>query len=94
LIFDYVYCPLISDNGGQGIFFDSSDRTRFILPLQESVERFGNRIHAFCLVTTHIHAAMLVGDVPLSRIMQNVGFRYTQFINRKYKRNGHLFQGR
>jgi len=45
-------------------------------------------------MTTHLHLAMQVGDVPLSRIMQNIGFRYTQFINRKYKRAGHLFQGR
>ncbi len=62
--------------------------------MQESVERFRLRIHAFCLMTTHVHLAIQVGDVPLSRIMQNVGFRYTQFINRKYRRTGHLFQGR
>lgn len=89
-----VYHVILRGNSGQDIFFDAGDRTRFFLLLQESVERFGHRIHAFCLMTTHLHAAIQVGDVPLSRIMQNVGFRYTQFINRKYKRSGHLFQGR
>ncbi len=89
-----VYHVIVRGNGGQDIFFDAGDRTRYFLLLQENVERFNLSIHAFCLMTTHIHAVMQVGDVPLSRIMQNIGFRYTQFINRKYKRSGHLFQGR
>lgn len=89
-----VYHVILRGNSGQEIFFDAGDRTRFFLLLQESVERFGFRIHAFCLMTTHLHLAIQVGDIPLSRIMQNIGFRYTQFINRKYLRTGHLFQGR
>jgi putative transposase len=89
-----VYHVILRGNSGQDVFFDAGDRTRFFLLLQEGVERFGFRIHAFCLMTTHLHLAMQVGDMPLSRIMQNIGFRYTQFINRKYQRTGHLFQGR
>jgi len=89
-----VYHVILRGNCGQDVFFDAGDRTRFLLLLQESVERFEYRIHAFCLMTTHLHLAVQVGDVPLSRIMQNIGFRYTQFINRKYQRAGHLFQGR
>ena len=85
---------MLRGNSGQDVFFEAGDRTRFFLLLQESVERFGYRIHAFCLMTTHIHLVLQVGDIPLSRIMQNIGFRYTQFINRKYQRTGHLFQGR
>jgi len=89
-----VYHVILRGNSGQDVFFDAADRTRFFLLMQESVERFGYRVHAFCLMTTHLHLALQVGDIPLSRIMQNIGFRYTQFINRKYHRTGHLFQGR
>lgn len=89
-----VYHVILRGNSGQDVFFDAADRTRFFLLLQESVERFGSRIHAFCLMTTHTHLAIQVGDIPLARIMQNIGFRYSQFINRKYQRTGHLFQGR
>ena len=89
-----VYHVILRGNSGQDVFFDAGDRTRFFLLLQESVERFGYRVHGFCLMTTHAHLAIQVGDIPLSRIMQNIGFRYTQFINRKYQRTGHLFQGR
>lgn len=45
-------------------------------------------------MTNHLHLAIQVGEVPLSRIMQNLGFRYTQYHNRKRKKIGHLFQGR
>jgi REP element-mobilizing transposase RayT len=89
-----VYHVILRGNSGQDVFFDAGDRTRFFLLLQESVERFGYRLHAFCLMTTHTHLLIQVGDISLSRIMQNIGFRYTQFINRKYQRTCHLFQGR
>jgi len=62
--------------------------------MQEGIERFGHRVLAFCLMTNHIHIALQVGEVSLSRIMQNLTFRYTRWINWRLKRVGHLFQGR
>lgn len=35
-----------------------------------------------------------VGEVSLSRIMQNVSMRYTQWFNWRRKKSGHVFQGR
>jgi hypothetical protein len=32
-------------------------------------------------MTNHIHLALQVGDIPLSRGMQNLSFRYTRWIN-------------
>lgn len=81
-------------NARQDIFFDEADRYRFYLLLQEGIERYGHRIHAFCLMTNHIHLAIQVGKVSLSRIMQNLTFRYTRWINWRQQRSGHLFQGR
>ena len=52
------------------------------------------RIHAFCQMTNHVHLIIQVGEIPLSRVMQNLSFRYTRYINSKYNRIGHLFQGR
>lgn len=89
-----VYHVMLRGNGGQEIFFDSADRSRFLLILQQGLEKFHHRIHAYCLMSNHVHLALQVTDTPLSKIMQNLGFRYTQHINRKQKRTGHLFQGR
>jgi putative transposase len=89
-----VYHVMARGNGGQNIFADDDDRYRFYLFLQEGVEKFGHQIHAFCLMNNHVHLAIQVGKRPLSRIMQNLCFRYTQWINSRRKRVGHLFQGR
>ncbi len=62
--------------------------------MQQGVERFGHSIEAFCMMSNHIHLAVRVADISISRIMQHLAFRYTRYINRKYKRIGHLFQGR
>jgi REP element-mobilizing transposase RayT len=89
-----LYHVTLRGNARQDIFFDDEDRCRFCLLLQEGIERFGHRIVAFCLMTNHVHLAVQVGNVSLSRIMQNLAFRYTQRVNQRLNRSGHLFQGR
>ena len=89
-----LYHVTLRGNARQEIFFDDEDRCRFYLLLQEGIERFGHRVLAFCLMSNHVHLAIQVGEVPLSRIMQNLSFRYTLWINRRRNRVGHLFQGR
>lgn len=89
-----VYHVMLRGNGGNDIFFSAMDRSKMSLLLQEGVERYGHRIHAFCFMTNHVHLAIQVGDVPLSKIIQNVSFRYTRYSNAVRKTSGHLFQGR
>ena len=88
------YHIILRGNAGQDIFFAEQDRSRFLFLLQEGVERYKHRIHGYCLMTNHVHLLMQVGEIPLSRILQNVCFRYTGYINRRLNRTGHLFQGR
>ncbi len=49
---------------------------------------------AFCLMPNHFHLVIrqLVGG-GISFFMRKVGNGYAGFLNRKYKRQGHLFQG-
>jgi len=88
------YHVMLRGNCGVDIFYDDDDRYRLYLLLQQCIERYHCRIHAFCLMDNHIHLAIQVGTVPLSRIMQNLSFRYTRWVNWRKKRVGHLFQGR
>ena len=85
---------MLRGNGGQDIFFSKEDRYHLYLLLEEGISRFDYRIHGFCLMSNHMHFALQVGRVPLSKILQNLSFRYTRWVNRKEKRIGHLFQGR
>jgi len=89
-----LYHVILRGNAKQDIFFDAEDRRRFLLFLQESIERFEFRLHGYCLMTNHLHLAIQVREVPLSRIMQNLSLRYTKWINWRRDRIGHVFHGR
>lgn len=89
-----VYHVMLRGNGGEDIFFSDEDYSRLYLLLQAGARRFHYRVHAFCCMTNHLHLVLQVSDIPLSQAMQNLSFRYTQWINRSRKRRGHLFQGR
>ena len=89
-----IYHVLLRGNGGHDVFFDKGDRSRLLLLLQEGTERFTYCLHAFCFMSNHIHLVIQVSDIPLSKIVQNISFRYTKYINKKKKQTGHLFQGR
>ena len=89
-----VYHVILRGNAGQTVFFCDRDRSRYYLFLQRAVDTFGCRIHAFCLMTNHIHLIVQTGTTPLSRIMQQLSQCYTAWINYSQSRTGHLFQGR
>lgn len=89
-----LYHVILRSNVGQELFFSDEDRLYFYALLAEGVERFGCRIHAFCLMSDHVHLAVQIGELPLSRLMQNITFRYTRWVNSRQKRTGPLFHGR
>jgi len=89
-----VYHVILRGNAGDPIFFNDQDRYRLYLFLQYAVEKFGCRIHGYCLMRNHIHLVLQVGEIPLSRIMQNISLRFTKWINFTQGRTGHVFQGR
>jgi len=89
-----LYHVMLRGNAGQSIFLIDDDRDAFEALVADGISRFGHRIHAYCWMGNHVHLAIQVADTPLSKIMQNLAFRYTRFINRREERIGHLFQGR
>ena len=76
-----LYHVMMRGNGGEDIFFDDDDRYHFYLLIQQGVERYGHRIHGFCCMTIFVHFVIQVSDIPLSKIIQNLSFRYTRYIN-------------
>jgi REP element-mobilizing transposase RayT len=89
-----VYHVILRGNARQNIFADDRDRNRLYEIIAASLDRYRHRILAFCLMSNHIHLAIQVADIPLSRIMQCISQRYTQWHNWRYRQTGHLFQGR
>lgn len=89
-----VYHVTLHGNGNQPVFRDDTDRTRFLLLIQEGIEKFGHHVYAYCLHSTYLQLVIEVDEIPLSRIMQQLGFRYTRWFNDWHQQAGHLFQGR
>jgi REP element-mobilizing transposase RayT len=78
----------------QNIFFHDSDRKTYLAILGRIKERYGCILHAYVLMDNHFHLLVETPRANLHRLMQNLNTSYTVFINRKYHRSGHLFQGR
>ena len=89
-----LYHVILRGNDRQDVFFTPADRSLFYDLLSEGVIRFGYRVHAFCLMTNHVHLALQAGETPLSVGMQNLSFRYTRHVNKTQEQVGHIFQGR
>ncbi len=50
---------------------------------------------AFCFMSNHIHLLLKqVADRGISQFMKKLGAGYAGYFNKKYSREGHLFQGR
>ncbi len=45
-------------------------------------------------MSNHIHLLAQTSQTPLSKIVHNLAFRYSQDFNKRYGKIGHLFQGR
>lgn len=52
------------------------------------------KVHAYCLMTNHLHLLLEVGCVPISKLMHVLLLRYAKYINRAYQHRGHLFADR
>lgn len=76
------------------IFYEDGDRERFLEILRRTKERYGYLLHAYALMDNHYHLLMETPKANISQIMQNINTSYTVYINKKYQRSGHLFQGR
>ena len=89
-----VYHIMVRGNNRENIFFDDDDRIRFFETLKRYLEKYQIIIYAYCLMDNHAHLLINCNGQDISKVMQGVNLSYTQYINRKYKRCGHLFQGR
>lgn len=76
-------------------FFAEEDYQCYLHWLQEAAHDCHCAIHAYVLMTNHVHL-LLTPDRSgsPSRLMQSIGRRYVQYVNRFYRRTGSLWEGR
>lgn len=76
-------------------FFADADYRVYLKALCEAVTHYGVAVHAYVLMTNHVHLLATPFEVgAISRAMQSVGARYVAYVNGKYRRTGTLWEGR
>lgn len=76
------------------IFLDDDDRVRYLHLLRYLQNEYGLTIHAYCLMSNHVHLLIAEGKEPIGESMRRIGVSYATWFNYKYGRVGYLFQGR
>lgn len=76
-------------------FFEESDYVAYLDYLASFAARFGCSIHAYCLMTNHVHLFVTphTGHA-CTQMMRYTNQYYVQRINKRLKRSGTLWEGR
>ena len=76
-------------------FFTGEDYQFYLDCLKDAADRYEVAIHAYVLMTNHVHLLVTPSTSDgISRLMQLLGNRYVQYINKRYCRSGTLWEGR
>jgi putative transposase len=82
-------------NNRGAIFFRDDDYARYRGWLAEAATDYGCAIHAYVLMTNHVHLLVTPrNEESLPRAMQSLGRRYVRYVNAAYGRTGTLWEGR
>jgi putative transposase len=91
----YPHHVILRGNNRQTIFRSDEDQQVFYDLLLECSQQQNVEVHAYVLMTNHVHLLMTPQrDGALSKMMQAVARRYVQYFNRRYTRTGTLWDGR
>ena len=82
-------------NNRQPIFASTADYLMLLDLLDENAKKFGVALHAYVLMSNHLHllATPQTAD-GLPQMMQAVGRRYVRYFNDSQQRSGTLWEGR
>ena len=82
-------------NNRQAVFFDDNDYRVYLDWLGQAASDHDCSIHAYALMTNHIHLLMTPGEADaISAVLQALGRRFVPYINHSYRRTGTLWEGR
>lgn len=82
-------------NCRQAVFYAENDYRAYLRWLAEGAEKHGCQVHAYVLMTNHVHI-LVTPQTPtaISLLVQYLGRYYVTYINRTYGKTGSLWEGR
>ena len=79
----------------QPVFFEDEDYLVYLRLLRESAEACGCMVHAYVLMTNHVHLLVTPeSTTAMSTLFQSIGRHFVPYINKTYQRRGGLWEGR
>ena len=92
---DYPHHIVQRGNNRQQIFFDDQDYGFYRKLLKKYSSEGVLPINSYCLMNNHVHILATPRTLnSLAKMMQKLSLRYTQYVNKKYKRTGRLWESR
>ncbi len=76
------------------VFKEPADYEHFEELLCFYAKSYNITIHNYCLMSNHYHLLIEIKEENLSKFMRQLNMNYAIYFNKKYKRVGHLWQGR
>ena len=91
-----VPCHVIQrGNNRDATFFAEQDYQFYLECLYGAAKKYHVKVHAYVLMTNHVHLLMTPQlKESISLVMQSIGRRYVQYVNKEYKRTGTLWESR
>ena len=82
-------------NNREACFYGEEDYKAYLSFLKDAAEKYQVAVHAFVLMTNHVHLLVTPSDEQgVSRMMQAQGRKYVQYFNFTHRRTGTLWEGR
>ena len=81
-------------NERKNIFLDDQDYQNFLEKISLSLEIYTVSLLAYVCMPNHFHLLVTTPEGNLSEFMRHFNISYTSHFNHRYRRVGHLYQGR
>jgi putative transposase len=86
---------MVRGNQKQKTFIEKADFMKYLDLLKHYKRKYHFNVYGYCLMPNHVHLIVeLEKSAFLGKFMQGLNQTYTIWFNKKYKKVGHLWQGR
>ena len=86
------YHVVAKGDGAQLLFEDDRDKKLYVDTLAKTIDEFKIKLHAYCLMSNHIHLLVRDERYELSEFMKKLSETYAMHFSRKVGRVGRVFQ--
>ena len=96
-----IYHVMLRGIKRQDIFENDEDYCQMLSILKGLTDRSDEQglrllpccsFYAYCLMSNHVHLLLQEREEHISEVVKRIGVTYAHYFNKKYERNGHLFQ--